>query len=424
MSEKIINIQCKGAGTIELDDMQEFQGKLKKITRENLDKLKKRIKKSFDAPIHIWQKPDGERKILDGHQRKKALLELRKEGWTIPPLPFDFIYAENEKDARQKLLGITSQYGEFELEELGEWMAELDADIAGTLRLADIELKIEFDNNKEESTICKSDREKREEIEVDENEKNIEIHEWIDSFENILCMFSGGKDSMALFADLLEHGIDKNKITLVFNITPLDYPDLKNFVIDFAKQNNVKLEIIGDEKTENEKTEMFERNGFPLPYMSWCTGTWKVQPLNKFIKEKCFDKDKYILCQGWRREESEFRASAKDKVIHGVHKIKMARPILDYTEDQVFSIIKKYGWKLHRAYNYYKRLGCIYCFSKTREEWNLMRENDPETFLYALGFVADGMVSKNISIEYGFNAIRKMMGKPTISEREKKLKKI
>ena len=145
MNDKIIKIECRGAALIPLDELEEFQGNLKKITRTNLDKLKRRIMKSFDAPIHVWERPDGSKKILDGHQRRKALRELSDEGYEIPPLPVDYIYAADEKEARQKLLGITSQYGEFEMEELGEWMRELDDDIADTIRLSDGELKIKPD---------------------------------------------------------------------------------------------------------------------------------------------------------------------------------------------------------------------------------------------------------------------------------------
>ena len=150
MNDKTIKIECKGAALIPLDELEEFQGNLKKITRANLDKLKRRIVKSFDAPIHVWERPDGSKKILDGHQRRKALRELSDEGYEIPPLPVDYIYAKDEKEARQKLLGITSQYGEFEMEELGEWMRELDDDVADTIRLADGEVKIKVDINFDE----------------------------------------------------------------------------------------------------------------------------------------------------------------------------------------------------------------------------------------------------------------------------------
>lgn len=347
--------------------------------------------------------------ILCGHTRKKALDKLNIK-------TTDIIIIKGLTEEQQNEYRITNN----KTGEIAEWDFEVLEEDFSVEELVGFGFDInEVTDNDEDvvSTICKSDREKRKEIDIPADESELNIYKWIDSFANILVMFSGGKDSMALVADLLDNGIDKNKMKLIFNRTPLDYEDLENFVLKFSDKVGIKVDIIGEKKTEKEKTEMFERNGFPLPYMSWCTGTWKVQPFNKYIKENCKNREEYILCQGWRREESEFRYSAKDRVMHGVHKIRMARPILDYSTDDVYNIIKKHGWELHKCYSYYDRLGCIYCFSKTREEWDLMRENDTDTFLKALGYVADGLKSKNINTSYGFNTIRKMLGKDTIKSK-------
>ncbi len=138
-----IEIKCKGADSLPIDTIKDFQGKLKRITKDNLERLKVSIlKNGFVAPIFIWRN-EGQCMALDGHQRIKALLSMREEGYDIPLLPVAYIKADNEDDARQKLLAITSQYGEFDIDELNSWVNNLDADIAETLRLVDT--KIEFD---------------------------------------------------------------------------------------------------------------------------------------------------------------------------------------------------------------------------------------------------------------------------------------
>lgn len=140
-----IEIKCRGADSLPIDTIKDFQGKLKHITRDNLERLKVSIlKNGFVAPIFIWRN-EGECLALDGHQRIKALLSMREEGFDIPLLPVAYIEADNEDDARQKLLAITSQYGEFDIDELNSWVSNLDADIAETLRFVDdkIELDIE-----------------------------------------------------------------------------------------------------------------------------------------------------------------------------------------------------------------------------------------------------------------------------------------
>lgn len=121
----------------------EFQGNLKKLSKKNLEKLKKRIMEDgFNVPFFVWDNA-GEYKVLDGHQRLKALLSLREEGYDIPLLPVAFIEATDEEDARKKLLAISSQYGEFDAEELAGWLDEIGGDVAETLRLVDGEMKIE-----------------------------------------------------------------------------------------------------------------------------------------------------------------------------------------------------------------------------------------------------------------------------------------
>ena len=143
MSQKQeIKITCKGADLLPFDSLENFQGNLKKITKQNLDKLKKRIiRDGINVPLFVWRENDWCR-ILDGHQRLKALQSLREDGYIIPMIPVCYIEAEDEKDARQKLLGITSQFGEFEIEELSEWINDLDDDLKDLVRLSDGEIFI------------------------------------------------------------------------------------------------------------------------------------------------------------------------------------------------------------------------------------------------------------------------------------------
>lgn len=142
MSQKEIKITCQGADLLPFDSLENFQGNLKKITKQNLDKLKKRIiSDGINVPLFVWRENEWCR-ILDGHQRLKALQSLREDGYIIPMIPVCYIEAEDEKDARQKLLGITSQFGEFEIEELSEWMSELDDDLKDTVNLSSGKIKL------------------------------------------------------------------------------------------------------------------------------------------------------------------------------------------------------------------------------------------------------------------------------------------
>lgn len=145
-TSKTIKINCQGAATQELDGLKVLQGGLKKLSKKNLERLKARIvADGFCAPVFIWDH-DGALMILDGTQRRTALLSLRDDGWTVPPLPVVYIYADDEAAARRILLSVSSQYGEWVEEELAAWLSGVDEEIKGTLRLVDKALK-EFEPN-------------------------------------------------------------------------------------------------------------------------------------------------------------------------------------------------------------------------------------------------------------------------------------
>ena len=130
-----IKVTCRAADLLPIDALTEFQGELKKITKANISKLKKSIlKHGFTAPIFVWKEYDNY--ILDGHQRLKALCELRRDGYDIPLLPVAYIEAESEEDAKRKLLHITSQYGEFSLDGLQEFTEGMEFDF-DSIRLTD-----------------------------------------------------------------------------------------------------------------------------------------------------------------------------------------------------------------------------------------------------------------------------------------------
>lgn len=141
-----LKITCEGAGTLPLSEIKDFQGNLKKLTKDNREKLfKSMIREGFMCPIFIWKNPEGVCKNLDGHQRVNTLSWMEQRGWDIPELPIVWIEAEDEKEARRKLLKITSQYGEFDMEELNSWFAELDKEVADEIRLVDTQLELDLD---------------------------------------------------------------------------------------------------------------------------------------------------------------------------------------------------------------------------------------------------------------------------------------
>ena len=139
--KKVIQIKCKGADTLPIDRILEFQNDLKTLSKDNEKKLRNSILKfGFIAPFFVWD-DKGEWRLLDGHQRLKTLLKMREEGYDIPLLPVDYIEADNEEDAKRKLLHITSQYGEFSTDGFENFTFGLDG--FEDIRLTDVEFAVD-----------------------------------------------------------------------------------------------------------------------------------------------------------------------------------------------------------------------------------------------------------------------------------------
>ena len=139
--KKVIEIKCKGADTLPIDRILEFQNDLKTLSKDNEKKLRNSILKfGFIAPFFVWD-DHGEWRLLDGHQRLKTLLKMREEGYDIPMLPVDYIEADSEEDAKRKLLHITSQYGEFSTDGFENFTFGLDG--FEDIRLTDVEFAVD-----------------------------------------------------------------------------------------------------------------------------------------------------------------------------------------------------------------------------------------------------------------------------------------
>jgi len=146
-----IPIKCKGAETLGLDELTEFQGELKVLTDENYERLKNEILElGFSEPICVWK--DSKKKknyILNGHQRFRTVTKMVGEGYTLKGVPVSVVMADSFKQAKQKVLALTSQYGTMTKDGLYEFMkgAQMAPEELDRFSFPDIdipEFKMEF----------------------------------------------------------------------------------------------------------------------------------------------------------------------------------------------------------------------------------------------------------------------------------------
>lgn len=128
---KQVKIACRGAIELDISEIEAFQGNLKDLSKENYNKLRKQILDlGFSEPASVWQSKDGKWKAINCHQRLRVLTELRNsEGYHIPPIPCSIVEAENEHEAKRKVLSLTSQFGEITNEGLFEFITRAKIDL-------------------------------------------------------------------------------------------------------------------------------------------------------------------------------------------------------------------------------------------------------------------------------------------------------
>lgn len=123
---KTIKIACKGVGTVSLNEIEPIQGDLKNLSKENFEKLKlKIIKHGYTAPFFLWKDPSKKKwSILDGTQRDRVLIEMQKDGYDIPPLPYVEVFANTLAEAKRILLTYVSQFGKVDPQGLYQYSIE------------------------------------------------------------------------------------------------------------------------------------------------------------------------------------------------------------------------------------------------------------------------------------------------------------
>jgi len=145
-----LRIECEGRELISLDSLKEFQAELKNRTESDVVKILRSIRDyGFSFPF-FYACLDDHRYVLDGHGRLLALQIFRQLGGEVPRLPACKVEAEDEADAKQKLLRLNSRYGTIDLDGLKDFVDGLDVNV-DDLELPDINIEdILIDDAEEE----------------------------------------------------------------------------------------------------------------------------------------------------------------------------------------------------------------------------------------------------------------------------------
>jgi len=224
--------------TIPFQKFEDLQGDLKTIDKNSLQKLKNSIKKyGIFVPKFVW-KNDGYYYLIDGHQTKKALAELEKEGYEIPEIPYVEIKAKNKRDAAEKLLQINSRYGKINPDTEFFENFEIDESFLDEIEIPELDVEKLFS---------------KEPVEINEDEIPEKVETrckpgdlWLLERHRLLCGDATKREDV-------ERLMDGEKADSLITDPPygVDYSSKNEFLNRFDKGNCVQKPIKNDDVIED-----------------------------------------------------------------------------------------------------------------------------------------------------------------------------
>jgi len=121
-----IQNKVKELRTLSSDDFLALEFNTLKADKRDVTKLKNAILKGgWSFPVYVWKDNNY---VIDGKGRKQAVEELIKEGHTITEIPVVDIEAKDLEEAKQKVLEVSSQYGDVTKDSFEAFTEGFDAD--------------------------------------------------------------------------------------------------------------------------------------------------------------------------------------------------------------------------------------------------------------------------------------------------------
>lgn len=236
-----------------------------------------------------------------------------------------------------------------------------------------------------------------------------------------LVAFSGGKDSVAMVLHLLELGVPESNIVLHhhevdghgedlfdWNCTTsyckafaqaMDLPILFSYreggiLREMQRTNEGLQDVLFQKEVDGEFIRLKSRKGsstrrkFPAVAASlmtrWCSSVVKIDVLSRVVANNPeYAEGDFVVCTGERREESSNRAKYQElekyRAFNKKRNVFQWRPIIDFTEKQVWDLIEDWTIQCHPCYELgWGRASCQTCIFSSANIWATINELAPE----------------------------------------------
>ncbi len=247
----------------------------------------------------------------------------------------------------------------------------------------------------------------------------------LNTYDRIICSFSGGKDSIACFLHLLELGVDRSKIELWHNEIDgregselMDWKCTQDYCRKFAQAFGVPIyfswreggferEMLRDNtstapiKFETPEGAIKSAGGIreslgtrlKFPQVSadlsvrYCSSYAKIDVSAMAIRnQERFNGIKTLFITGERGEESKARAGyainepdrADNRTGAKKRHVQHWRPIRDWKRERVWDIIERFKIRTHPAYYLgFGRVSCACCIFGSKNQFATIHKINP-----------------------------------------------
>lgn len=218
----------------------------------------------------------------------------------------------------------------------------------------------------------------------------------ISTYDVILVNSSAGKDSQAMLTHLVTMadtaGVPRERLVVVHaDLGRVEWEGTRELAEEQARFYGLRFEVVAREQDLLDQIEA--RGMFPSSTARYCTSDQKTAQVAKLMTQLATEhrekrgKDaqvRILNCLGIRADESPARAKKAPfhvdrPATNGRRHVDRWLPIFEWSEDEVWDVIRESGVRHHEAYDAgMPRLSCVFCVLAGEKELVLAARLNPE----------------------------------------------
>jgi 3'-phosphoadenosine 5'-phosphosulfate sulfotransferase (PAPS reductase)/FAD synthetase len=201
----------------------------------------------------------------------------------------------------------------------------------------------------------------------------------LNNYDKIILSISGGKDSQAMTELVSAESKIHDRLVLAYADTGAEWKESLIQCELISKKYNIPL-IVGKAYRPLPE-EIMLRGMWPSSSCRLCTSNCKRSNLDKIVRK--FNGN-ILVVTGERREESRSRSILEEsdllsRLTTRNRTVTSYRPMLGFTEQDIFRIIKSSGLQEHPAYGYgNERVSCALCVLASENDLRVGAKHNPE----------------------------------------------